>query len=842
MKTKLLFLILLLFTALCILFFNIFYIEAKNIAIKKLHDEQTVYAKQAARGIEEYFSIWANTLASYAKMDEIMKFDETGKHYIKTLYEFNKDQARAITRVDEKGTIIYTYPVERSIGTNIAEKPHIKEVLRTLNPVISDVVRTAHGFDAVVLHMPIFIGVKFSGSIAVVLDFKRLAERYLDVIKIGKKGHPWMIGRDGMQLYSRMPGFAGVSALQNYKSSPTILSMIDKMMMEEEGRTTYMYGDSDTRQTKRYATYMPVKLYNTFWSIVVVSPEEEALSDLKLYRNKLAAVVFFIFVCGTVLATLGTKALFIVQEEEKRKKMEDQLRQSEELYRRLSHQFQGLLNAIPDQITVYDKDLRIIWSNMAAAESLDKKPEDMIGKTCSEVWPDTGPLCDKCPVLESFSTTDPSRPQNCMLEGKLWDVRAFPLADENSSITSVIEVLRDISDQHKLEEQLRQSQKLEGLGQLAGGIAHDFNNLLNAVIGYASLLQMRIPETDSKRHHVDQIIVAATRGASLTRQILALSRKQLLETKPVCINEIIRELEHMLRRLVREDITIKYSLNPGDITIKADAGQISQVLINLAINAADAMPQGGTLLISTELFDMDEHFIQVYGYEKTGRYVLLKVADTGVGIPEELKERLFDPFFTTKEVGKGTGLGLSVVHGIVKQHKGYINVYSEKDKGTIFKIYLPLSESGKHIAEEAPKEEVVGGTEAILIAEDDEALRHLTSTILKQYGYRVIEAVDGQDAIEQFIKNREDIALVVLDGVMPKKSGKQAYEEMQKLSPDIKAVFVSGYSEDIFAKDWMPGPSVKFIAKPVSPEDLLRAIRGLLDSSESEKNQEDSPL
>lgn len=512
------------------------------------------------------------------------------------------------------------------------------------------------------------------------------------------------------------------------------------------------------------------------------------------------------------------------------KEAEDALRKSEAKFRRLTNEFQGLLNAIPDQITVHDKNRRVIWSNTAAAESLGKKPEDMIGKTCSELWPESGSLCHRCPVLESFVTAVPSRPQSCKLRNSLWDLRAFPLADENGSVVSVIEILRDVSEQHKLEEQLRQAQKLEGLGQLAGGIAHDFNNLLNAIIGYASLLQMRIPESEPNRHHIDQIIAAAMRGASLTRQILALSRKQLLETRPVDLNGIIKELGHMLRRLVREDIAIKYSLNTEDITIKADAGQISQVLINLATNAADAMPQGGALLIGTELFDMDEHFIQIHGYEKTGRYALLTVADTGLGMTNEMKEKIFDPFFTTKEVGKGTGLGLSVVHGIIRQHNGYINVYSEEGKGATFRIYLPVFEYETHTADEVPEQEVAGGTETILVAEDDDALRLLTSTILRQYGYRVIEAVDGTDAIEKFTNNIEDIKLVLLDGIMPKKSGRQVFEEIQKMRSEIKAVFVSGYSEDIFAQDWMPEASVRFVAKPASPDGLLRVIRILLDN------------
>ncbi|MBI5075342.1 MAG: response regulator [Nitrospirae bacterium] len=389
---------------------------------------------------------------------------------------------------------------------------------------------------------------------------------------------------------------------------------------------------------------------------------------------------------------------------------------------------------------------------------------------------------------------------------------------------------RDITERRSLENQLRHAQKLEGIGQLAGGIAHDFNNVLNAVVGYAGLLQMQMDAADPLRKYVDEIASAGMRGAALTQQILAFSRKQVLDMKPANLNEIIKGIEKMLHRLVREDISIEISLFGKDLIVLADASQIDQILINLATNARDAMPSGGRLNISTEFFVMHDDYVVMHGYGKAGEYALLRVSDTGCGMDADTLSRIFEPFFTTKEVGKGTGLGLAVVHGLVKQHNGFINVYSEVGNGTVFKIFLPLTKYAEEETEEKPVAGITVGTETILIAEDDAPLRRLSSVVMRNAGYTVIEAVDGEDALRKFIDNREKIGLVILDGIMPKKNGREVYDEIHRIGPDMKAIFMSGYAEEIFTHGGIPDKGVVFISKPVKPDDLLRKVREVLDS------------
>lgn len=818
-------------TAGCALLFSIFYMEARKVAIEGLHEEQAIHARQASHGIEAYFATWSGILRSFSQMDGIIRLDDHGKKHLEFLYKSHMEQVRTLTRVDENGVILYTVPDGSSIGKDISSQKHIQEILKNHKPVVSDVFRAVQGFDTVVLHVPVVQNGVFKGTLAVGINFENLAKRYLDVIKIRYTGYAWVISRDGTQLYSPIPGFTGRPASENYRNSSSALLMIENMLKGREGTAVYTFDKTaESTADKKYAVYMPIRLNNTFWSIAVVAGEKEALSGLVSFRNKLVFVVGAIFICGIIIAAFGAKAWVIVRESEKRKIIENDLRKSEAEFRRLYQEFNALLDAIPDNITLLDREHRILWANAAAVKSFVAKSMDIVGRYCFSLRHNRTSPCDKCPVSMSIRTSRPAHAQGSTPDGRLWELRTAPLLDEHGEVVSIIEVARDVTEHKKLEEQLRHAQKLEGIGQLAGGIAHDFNNLLNAVLGYASLLQMSIKESDSLRHYVDQIYSAGIKGAALTKQILALSRKQVLDMNVVDINDVIRGLEPILRRLVREDITIKYDLHKSVLMIMADPGQITQVLMNLATNASDAMPSGGTLLISTEQFEMDRAFAELHGYDKPGRYALLAVSDTGCGMTEEVKAKIFDPFFTTKEVGKGTGLGLAVVHGIVKQHGGYINVYSELDKGTVFKIYMPVTSQAPAEKAESVDHQVSGGTETILVAEDDASLRALTETILKQYGYSVITASDGQDAVEKFSANMNGVSLVVLDGIMPRKNGKQVFEEMQKMRSDIKAIFMSGYAEDIFTHDGMPDKAAAFIQKPVKPEQLLRTVRRILDS------------
>ncbi len=323
-----------------------------------------------------------------------------------------------------------------------------------------------------------------------------------------------------------------------------------------------------------------------------------------------------------------------------------------------------------------------------------------------------------------------------------------------------------------LEAQLRQAQKMEAIGQLAGGVAHDFNNILTAVIGYSNLLKAKMAQDDPLRSYVEHILASSGKAVNLTQSLLAFGRKQVIELKPYKVSTLIKNIEKLLIRLLTEDIELVTFFCASDPTILADPTQIDQVLINLATNARDAMPNGGQLKIEVKIAEIDRTFVASYGYGEVGKYALISVSDTGVGMDTATKEKIFDPFFTTKEVGKGTGLGLSIVYGIAKQHNGYINVESNPGRGTTFHIYLPIVKMKEEEIRPDPIA-VRGGSETILIAEDNANVRQLTKEVLEQFGYTVIEAGDGEEAISKFQKSADSIDLVILDVVMQRRMGER---------------------------------------------------------------------
>lgn len=384
-------------------------------------------------------------------------------------------------------------------------------------------------------------------------------------------------------------------------------------------------------------------------------------------------------------------------------------------------------------------------------------------------------------------------------------------------------------DREKLQAQLHQAQKMEAVGQLAGGVAHDFNNMLQAIIGYGSLLKQKIGGDRSLSNYIDPILSSAEKSANLTRQLLAFSRKQLIEMKPVDINDLIVNIGKLIQRLIGEDIELRIRTTDKALIVMADRGQVEQVLMNLSTNARDAMPGGGLLSIETVQYSIDETYARDRMFDKPGKYALITVSDTGTGMDEKTKGKIFEPFFTTKEMGRGTGLGLSIVYGIIKQHGGEIHPYSEPGKGTTFKIYLPLAQKESKETVEVELSLPKRGSETILLAEDSADVREVIKITLECAGYKVVEAVDGEDAINRFVENKEKVDLVITDVIMPRKSGKEVYDEIKKIKPLIKVLFTSGYTADMIGRKGITEEGAAFISKPANPYDFLIKVREILD-------------
>ncbi|MBI2422247.1 MAG: PAS domain S-box protein [Candidatus Hydrogenedentes bacterium] len=405
-----------------------------------------------------------------------------------------------------------------------------------------------------------------------------------------------------------------------------------------------------------------------------------------------------------------------------------------------------------------------------------------------------------------------------------------PVLDPAGGITNYVAVQRDITREIDLEQQLHQAQKMEAVGQLAGGVAHDFNNLLQAISGYTELLLAQAPVGGRERPMLTQIAGAAERAAGLTRQLLAFSRRQVIEPKLLDLNGVVSNLIELVHRVIGENIKIE--LIPGFELgqVLADRGQIEQVLMNLCVNARDAMPDGGRVTIETENLALDRVYCEDHAWAKPGRYVALSVSDTGTGMDAETLGHIFEPFFTTKEVGKGTGLGLATAYGIAVQHDGMIRVYSEPGIGSTFRLYLPLAGQQPIALEDETEEEVPGGTETILLAEDDDFVRGLAERLLLEAGYTVLTTEDGEEGLHMFLARADEIDLVLLDVVMPRMGGPTAYQRMREIRPSVRALFASGYPEKGVNVAPVMMEGLHFIQKPYRRADLLRRVRALLDA------------
>jgi nitrogen-specific signal transduction histidine kinase len=388
----------------------------------------------------------------------------------------------------------------------------------------------------------------------------------------------------------------------------------------------------------------------------------------------------------------------------------------------------------------------------------------------------------------------------------------------------------DVTERKQLEEQLRQAQKMEAIGSLAGGVAHDFNNLLTIINGYSDLMQEQLPVGSPLHESLHNIGQAGQRAASLTRQLLAFSRKQVLEPKVLNLNATVTDTANMLQRLIGEDIELTTRLDPALGRVRADPGQIEQILINLAVNARDAMPHGGHLTIETTNTELDMSYTHAYPDLRTGPYVMLAVSDTGIGMDKATQSRIFEPFFTTKEVGKGTGLGLATVFGIVKQSQGHIAVYSEPDLGTIFRVYFPTVEQSSTASKTPPRlRAALHGTETILLVEDEPALRTLARHVLEMHGYTVLEAGRGDEALRLAEAYQGTIHLVVTDVVMPVMGGRQLVEQLAMLQPNVKVLYQSGYTNDAVVQRGILLGETAFLQKPFTPNGLVQTVREVLD-------------
>ncbi|MBF8258829.1 MAG: multi-sensor hybrid histidine kinase [Actinobacteria bacterium] len=589
-------------------------------------------------------------------------------------------------------------------------------------------------------------------------------------------------------------------------------------------RTGRLYVMQDLQGENLYAPWREAALqrgYHSSAAIPLKLSEEDLIGCLTIYSERKDA-----FGPEEVhnLETFGQQCTIALMSARRLEELRDTTR-------RLAFHIEQL----PMGYIVWDGEFRVLEWNPAAERIFGWKANEAIGKNAYEliIAKEARPRFERgWSKLLKGDESSYSLNANIRKDGKIITCEWFNalLRDASGNVSGVLSMVHDVTEKTELEKQLRVSQKMESVGTLAGGIAHDFNNSLTGIIGFGELLRMRMAGDEQALHDLDEILRCAERAATLTRQLLTFARRQFMEPVNLNVSTLVADLMKLIGKVVGEHIEVKTSLENNIPTIHVDRGQIEQVVMNLCLNSRDAMPEGGRLTVETEDVVLEEEYVRHNAYMRTGRYALLTVSDTGVGMDEKTRERVFDPFFTTKRPDKGTGLGLAMVYGIVKQHGGFIHLYSEPGKGTAFKVYFPAIEAQPDAVPEKRREEILrGGMETILLAEDEEAIRALVERTLKELGYTVLVASNGEEAIELFRQNKE-IALAVLDVVMPRKGGMEAFKEMHKANPNLKVIFMSGYAINAIHDSFVLIAGMPFLQKPFGPTILARKIREVLDT------------
>ncbi|MCG8569708.1 MAG: ATP-binding protein [Spirochaetes bacterium] len=814
----------------CIYLFQMIYQDTKVKAINDLNSRQIIHANQAARGIENYINQWFSFMTRAASNDDIIYLNETGKEKLGFHLSTNQPLIRAITRMDKNGKIIYTKPESPgAIGQDISYQKHVKELLKKHHPVASDVFKAVQGYDTIALHVPVFDHQNFQGSLAVLINFEVIAERYLKDIKVGKTGYAWMIGSDGIELYCAVPGHVGKSVYTTSADFPSIINMADDMIAGKEGITTYYYDrimGEKTVKTKKHAVFIPIKVGNTFWSLVVASSEDEVLQSLVSFRNKLTVIIIILLAGILFFSYFGIRGSLIVKEEKERKKAENALRESEEKYR-------GLFEMESDAIfLISGKSEQILEANTAATQLYGYSRDEFLNMRISAISAE--PEKTRY-AMEKKSTHIPVR-YHKKRDGTIFPVEItgsfLKWKEKETFIKAIRDITRRVENQKektRLESQLHHAQKMESMGTLAGGIAHEFNNILGIILSNSELALLDLLDNKNVSESLTEIRKSCFHARDVVNQLLSFSRKSEIVKRNVIIQAIIQESYHLLRASIPKSIEIVTHIFEESITIMADPTQIRQLLINLCTNSAHAMEKmGGVLTIQLKKAELKESDIIKHHNLIPGVYAQILISDNGEGIEPEIINKVFDPFFTTKKMGKGTGMGLAIVRGIVNNHQGEITVTSEPGKGTVFTVFFPVSQ----IVDRGVllKQQIETGNEKILFVDDELTLGTSIKRLLEHLGYLVEVCTKPEEALQLFFNDPNQFDLIITDMTMPSMTGDILAKKILESNPDMPILLITGFSEKISEESAKAMGIKGYLEKPFDKSDIAKKIREVLNN------------
>ncbi|UCG77280.1 MAG: PAS domain S-box protein [Nitrospirota bacterium] len=819
-------------------------IEQKNLQLAKS------ISGEVERFLDQPFNVLTHLSDSFGDHGYVSgkNIDESLRSHIRAHKYFN-----LIMVLDRSGRVINIFPFDRDlIGIDMSKQHYYKKALELNMPFWGrSSISVSTGRPATTVVFP-----SEDHTVVGYLDLISLRS-IIDRIKLSKSGYAAIVDDRGTIIAHK--NWDLVTEQKNIKN----LGIISRALEGVEGTFEYEFHGVDKLGS---VAIVP----QTGWVVIVNEPVAEAFAPVNDIKNLIFAGIFVSLLIAIAVSFISVNRILMpirgleqgirnisdgdygrylqveghgVYEELKNLShyfnvMIDDIKRRENAIAESENRLRSIYEQVNDGILLADmKTMKFFDSNSKMREMLGYSKEEISGLGIGDIHPQES-LDAIIEKFEKQARGELSVAENVPVlrrDGSVFfaDISSSPVViGDNKYMAGVF---RDITaskeaeeERLKLEAQLRHSQRLEAVGKLAGGVAHDFNNILTAIIGYGNVMLMKMEMNDPQRSYLENILSAAEKAATLTHALLAYSRKQVLQPQPTDLNRIIQDMERLLRRLIGEDVKMEMKLSGEKLVVVADTGQIEQVLMNLVMNSRDSMPDGGDITVSTRHVKITNNDILQLGFGKIGEYAVLTVNDNGTGMDELTRGKIFEPFFTTKEVGKGTGLGLSMVYGIVKQHNGYLKVDSVLGEGTTFDIYIPLSSADIDEKSTVDKDKVTGGSETILVGEDNETVSNFIREVLEEFGYKVLLAQNGNEVIELYTKNGNDIDLLLLDVVMPVKSGKAAFDEIKMVNSDAKAIFMSGYTADLIQLKGVDDSNIDFIYKPLTPVELLEKIREVM--------------